>query len=91
MHFASINHLEQKHDIWDQFTGTIISCRIKKMKPEPDIYHHLLESFDLIPEETVFIDDTEINLTAASSLGIKTIKFQDPAQCRQSLIELGCI
>jgi putative hydrolase of the HAD superfamily len=91
MHFASIDHLEQEYDIWDQFAGTVISCRIKKMKPEPDIYHHLLESFDLIPEETVFIDDTEINLTAASSLGIKTIKFQDPAQCRQSLVELGCI
>jgi putative hydrolase of the HAD superfamily len=91
MHFASIDHLEQEHDIWDQFAGTVISCRIKKMKPEPDIYHHLLESFDLIPEETVFIDDTEINLTAASNLGIKTIKFQDPAQCRQSLVELGCI
>ena len=91
MHFASIDHIEQEHDIWDQFAGTVISCRIKKMKPEPDIYHHLLESFDLIPEETVFIDDTEINLTAASNLGIKTIKFQNPAQCRQSLVELGCI
>jgi len=91
MHFASIAHLERSHDIWDQFSGKVISCRINKMKPEPDIYHHLLDNFDLIPEQTVFIDDTEINLSAAAELGIRTIKFRSAAQCRDSLVKMGCI
>lgn len=91
MHVASIDHLEREHDIWGNFAGKLISCRIKKMKPDLDIYHHLLESFDLVPEETVFIDDTEINLTAAATLGIKTIKFLDAKQCREALTQLGCV
>jgi putative hydrolase of the HAD superfamily len=91
MHFASIAHLESKHDIWGQFIGKVISCRIKKIKPDLDIYHHLLDSFDLVPEHTVFIDDTEANLSAAATLGIKTIKFQDAKQCRESLTQLGCV
>jgi len=90
MHFASIAHLEDTHNIWDNFVGRVISCRINKMKPDLDIYHHLLESYNLVPEETVFIDDTQVNLTAAASLGIKTIKFENAAQCRQSLLGLGC-
>ena len=91
MHFASIAHLENTHDIWDSFAGRVISCRIKKMKPDLDIYHHLLQTYNLIPEETVFIDDTEVNLITAATLGIKTIRFQNPQQCRRSLVELGCI
>jgi putative hydrolase of the HAD superfamily len=91
MHFASIAHLESKHDIWHLFAGKVISCRIKKMKPNLDIFHHLLESFDLAPDETVFIDDTQVNLSAAATLGIKTIKFQDAKQCRESLTQLGCV
>lgn len=88
---ASISHLEREHEIWPLFNGTVISCRIKKVKPEIDIYEFLLSEFRLQPAETVFIDDMHENLAAAASIGIKTIRFVDPAQCRQDLVKLGCI
>ena len=91
MHFASIAYLEKKHDIWDLFDGIVISCRIQKVKPESEIYEHLLTEHQLLAHETVFIDDMNQNLTAASALGIQTIKFFDPAQCRQDLIHLNCL
>ena len=91
MHLASITYLEQKHRIWDMFDGIVISSRIRKVKPETEIYEHLLTVYQLNPTETVFIDDTSENLVAASSIGIQTIRFVDPSQCERELVALKCI
>ena len=88
MGVASITYLEQQHDIWDLFDGVVISSRIRMVKPEVAIYEHLLKVHRLVANETVFIDDLEENLSAASRLGIQTIQFAEPAQCRQDLAGL---
>lgn len=85
MHYAVIAHLESAHRIWDLFDGIVISCRIHKVKPDIDIYEYLLNEYQLDATETIFIDDTSENLTAAESVGIRTIKFVDPLLCRQDL------
>ena len=90
MHIASISYLEKKYKIWDMFDGIIISSRIQKVKPEIEIYEYLLKEFKLNATETVFIDDMRENLTAASSIGIQTIRFVDAAQCRQGLVDFEC-
>lgn len=91
MHLASIEHLEQAYTFWEVFTGIAISCRLHLCKPEPAIYSYLLETYGLEGANTVFIDDTEVNLTAAAQFGIRTIKFESPAQCERQLRALGCI
>jgi putative hydrolase of the HAD superfamily len=91
MHLASITYLEQRHTFWDVFDGIVISSRIKMVKPEIQIYEHLLNRYQLQPVDTVFIDDLQENLAAASSIGIQTIKFIDPDQCRHALRNLQCI
>lgn len=91
MHFASIAYLENEHDIWDLFDGAVISCRVKTVKPELAIYEYLLNEYQLIAAETIFIDDMTENVEAASSLGIQTIRFFDPLQCRQALADFDCI
>jgi HAD superfamily hydrolase (TIGR01509 family) len=88
MHFASIAYLEKEHDIWDMFDGAVISCRIQKVKPEIGIYEHLLNEYQLDAAETVFIDDMSENLAAARTIGIQTIQFLSPAQCRRDLTGL---
>jgi putative hydrolase of the HAD superfamily len=91
MHLAPLDHLEQTYSFWDIFDGMVISCRIHMVKPDAEIYQYLLNKYGLAAEETVFIDDTEINLTAASKLGIKTIRFENPVQCEYELKNIGCI
>lgn len=91
MHLASIEYLESKNSIWGLFDGMVISCRVKKVKPEKDIYEYLLKEFKLVANETIFIDDMDANLQVASNLGIKTIQFVSPSQCRNELVELKCI
>ena len=91
MHLASIAYLEDRHDIWGAFHGVVISSRIRKVKPEIKIYEHLLGEYRLDPTETIFIDDLPENLAAAASLGIRTIRFIDPAQCERALLEQRCL
>ena len=85
MHRASIEYLEQRHDIWGMFDGIVISSRIQMVKPEHQIYEYLLDLYQLDPAETLFIDDLQENLAAASSMGIQTIRFMDSAQCARAL------
>jgi putative hydrolase of the HAD superfamily len=90
MHAASISYLEKRHKIWNLFDGIVISSRIQKVKPEIEIYEHLLTTYGLNAAETVFVDDMIENLAAASTIGIHTIRFLDADQCRQDLMNLGC-
>ena len=41
-------------------------------KPDPRFFELILDHEGLLPEETLFIDDTEANIKVAQSLGIRT-------------------
>jgi putative hydrolase of the HAD superfamily len=89
MHFASIEHLEREHKFFEVFSGKVISCRLNLCKPENAIYEHALKTYGLKPRDTVFIDDVDVNVAAAAALGIRTIQFQNAAQCERELRALG--
>ena len=59
---------------FELFDGVVISADVNVMKPNPEIYTYLLDTYNLNPEETVFIDDQQENLTVAQELGIFPIK-----------------
>ena len=46
-------------------------------KPEPRIYEITLERLGLAAEDCAFIDDVEVNVTAARELGLHGIHFRD--------------
>ena len=46
-------------------------------KPDTEIYAFVLEENKLKPSETLFIDDMEVNIQGANSLGIKTLHLTD--------------
>ena len=55
------------------------------------IYEHLLQTFGLEARDTLFIDDVQKNLDAAAQFGIRTLKFENAAQCERELRALGLI
>jgi putative hydrolase of the HAD superfamily len=91
MGFASIEYLERTHRFFEVFSGAVISCRLKLCKPEPAIYEHALKTYDLKPQDTVFIDDVEANVVGAARLGIRTVRFENAAQCERELRALGVL
>ena len=53
------------------FDGGIISAEAKVSKPDIKFYLILLKKYSLVPEECLYIDDLEINVRVAESLGMK--------------------
>ena len=54
-------------------TGKILSYEVGFAKPDKSIYQKLLIQYALHANQCVFIDDLQINLDAAKSLGFETI------------------
>ncbi len=55
----------------------ILSYKLGFTKPDRRIYKTVIEKYELIPGETLFIDDMEINCRTAEKFGIKTILYQN--------------
>ena len=56
----------------DYFEETFLSFEMHLAKPDKAIFEKVLEEANLLPEETLFIDDSEANCQAAEELGIHT-------------------
>ncbi|BCN28779.1 HAD family hydrolase [Anaeromicropila herbilytica] len=65
--------------------GKVISYEVKQIKPQAEIYHTLLNQYDLAPTETVFIDDKLENVEAANKIGIHTIHFSTLEDMKEKL------
>ncbi len=78
-------YLRRTYDFWDRFRGIVISGHVKMIKPEPEIFQYLLDSYDLEPASTVFVDDSTRNIAAARALGIQGILFTTAEECRKQL------
>ncbi|MDC7218491.1 MAG: HAD family phosphatase [Spirochaetales bacterium] len=90
MHSEAVPLLE-KYPFMSLFDGKIYSCRVHQVKPKREIYQTLLNTFSLAAEETVFIDDSPVNLPQAKGVGIRTIHFVGADSCRDSLKHLGAL
>ena len=78
-------HLKARYNRWHVFKGIVISGEIGMMKPDQEIFEHLLQSYHLVPEETVFIDDLEANIIGARRAGMHAVQFTNLEECRQAL------
>lgn len=74
---ASVNFAEHagQYDITQEFDGIVFSAVIQMLKPNPDIYRYLFDTYHLDPSDCFFVDDLEENIAAAGSLGMEGIVF----------------
>jgi putative hydrolase of the HAD superfamily len=54
------------------FEHVYYSHRVHMRKPDPEIFEYVLNDAGLVPSETLFIDDLEMNIDSAARLGIMT-------------------
>jgi epoxide hydrolase-like predicted phosphatase len=80
--------LEDLWDIADVFDEIVISAEIGLAKPDPRIYHLILNRLDVKPQQAVFIDDFITNIEAAKALGLETIHFTSSAEVQSQLLSL---
>jgi len=65
----SWTYLKKHQPCFGLCTGHVISAEANLIKPDPAIYKHLTDTFNLKPEECVFVDDMPENIEAAKACG----------------------
>jgi glucose-1-phosphatase len=70
------------------FEKVYYSNEIGAKKPNAESFEFVLKENNLLPEETFFIDDTQINIEAASKLGIKSYWLKN-GETINSLFDYG--
>lgn len=62
---------------FDYFDGIVISSDVHAVKPDVRIYRHILDAYQLVPDECLFIDDMEKNAEGAGFAGMKSTVFRN--------------
>jgi putative hydrolase of the HAD superfamily len=70
--------IDNAQDLYAHFDYAILSCCERLKKPDAAFYRLALQRAAVLPEEAVFVDDTEENIRAAEALGIKGSLFAYP-------------
>ncbi len=81
----------KRFDFLHWFQGILLSGEARLLKPDPRIFHLFLKTHNVDPAETVYIDDLERNVEAATALGMHGIVFTDAPALRNELVKLGLL
>jgi len=84
-----LDNMKREFDWFSRFDVLVWSYQLHIAKPDPAIYHYVLNKLGTRPEETLFIDDNAINIDAAHALGMKGLVFTSVEQLRVDLVAHG--
>lgn len=92
LHAAWIDdYMVREHGMADfharYFDGVYYSHLIRLRKPDREVYEYVLADAELVPEETLFFDDMELNVAAARALGIRGILHPAGSEIEQAVGE----
>lgn len=80
--------LEENKEL-DIFEKKYFSYTYGKLKEEKESFEYVLEHESIQPEETIFIDDNEVNIKMAKEVGIDGILFENAEQLERELESRG--
>ena len=81
----------ERYPFLQVFEGIVVSGAERMIKPDPAIFHLLLNRYGVQAERAVFIDDAARNVAAAAKLGMHALHFRDAATLRAELVALGLL
>jgi putative hydrolase of the HAD superfamily len=62
-----------------------VSGELGTIKPSAEIFEHVMQQLGVTPEQTVFIDNKEVNVRGAEALGIAGHVYTTAADLRAYL------
>jgi epoxide hydrolase-like predicted phosphatase len=71
-----LEHVLERLGVADLFDVVVISGQVGVQKPDPRIYHIVLDRLGVAPDEVLFVDDFVHNVEAAAREGIQTLHFR---------------
>ena len=89
--------MKRFHEIFDEagldwrklFRKEFISCRMKLLKPSPEIYRKAISEVGEKAEDILFIDDSPVNVQAARAEGMQARYYEPGSSLPALLADLG--
>lgn len=86
---TSFEIARQKFSFMDLVDGQVISYEVEEIKPDRAIFSALEKKYGILPEESVFLDDSMKNVKAAKSYGYHGIFFENQRLAIKKLEGMG--
>lgn len=67
--------LLENYEVFEEFDGRVFSHEVGAIKPDPAIYHHAVARHDLVPGQTLYIDDLPENIARGEELGFRCHQY----------------
>ncbi len=83
-----LNEYLEKYKISYLFEQVFISAVLRMKKPDPAIYRHALNEMKVLSQESLFIDDKEVNIATARNLGMRAVVFGDTEKSINEIIKI---
>lgn len=80
-----MDYVQEKNQDIKIFDQVILSYKIGSLKCDEQTFKQLLKQNQIIANETLFIDDLEVNINRAEETGIHGILFQNANQLKEEL------
>ncbi len=85
LHLRFSAHIRWNSEWLQLFDHLIFSSEVRLIKPDPAIFLRCLEALRVKPAQTLFIDDRDVNVKTALSLGIYAMKYESVPQLASNL------
>lgn len=73
------------HSLEHYFDAVYMSYKCGVMKPDERFFRHVLDSENIVPQETLFLDDGQRNVEAAERFGIRTFRPDNGADWTEEI------
>ena len=84
-----MEYMQQEFGWLAHFDHHTWSCELGIGKPDPAIYVHTCKELDVLPSETLFLDDKPENIASAEKVGLLAIQFSTVEKLRADLLARG--
>ena len=66
------------HGLADQFDLVISALDVTRPKPHPESFWRILEHFGLLPQEAIYIGDSQVDEEFARNAGVPLVAYRNP-------------
>lgn len=84
-------YLTRNQGLTRAFSHHFASHLIGKIKPDAEAFQHVTDALQCEPREVIFLDDNDMNVVSARSLGMQAVRVRGIAEAKQALVASGLL
>jgi FMN phosphatase YigB (HAD superfamily) len=84
-------YLMRNEGLTRAFPHHFASHLLGKIKPDAEAFQHVTDALRCEPNEVMFLDDNDINVVAAESIGMQAVRVKGIAEAKRALVACGVL